>query len=134
MKRHNGTALARVGAVLLPCAAMLLGTGCYAEAYPATVSVQPAVVDDDFVTVGVGVVPADIAIYPHYYYGGGYAYYVDGRWYRQGPRGWGYYRRVPPPLAHYEPYARGWRHPGVVERQGPYPRGYTWHNYYGHPR
>ncbi len=86
--------IARCGGVLLPCIAMTLGVGCGAEVYSS--GAYP--VGGDAV-VSVDVAPFNIESYPHYYYDGGYAYNVDGRWYRQGPRGWGYYRQEPRELA-----------------------------------
>ncbi len=42
--------------------------------------------------------PVVVENYPRTYYEGGYVYYGDGRWYRQTPRGWAYYRTEPEPL------------------------------------
>ncbi len=96
-------ALKRIGIahgewLLLPGLAMIF-TGCAAEvsAEPEP-GAYPAPAGED-VVVYVDTVPADIEVYPHYYYGGGYAYYVEGRWYRRGERGWSYYRQEPPQLA-----------------------------------
>jgi len=40
----------------------------------------------------------DIETYPSVVYEGAPVYYVGGRWYRHGPRGWAYYRQEPPEL------------------------------------
>ena len=95
---------------------MIFGSGCTARVYTPTVRVSPAVVEEEPIDY-VAVVPPNIEAYPRYYYGGGYAYYVDGRWYRHGARGWGYYRREPPPLARQRPYLYRGPRPGVVEAQ-----------------
>ena len=42
--------------------------------------------------------PVVVESYPRTYYEGGYVYYGDGRWYRQTPRGWAYYRSEPEAL------------------------------------
>ncbi len=65
--------------------------------------------------VYIDTVPPDIEAYPHYYYGDGYAYYVEGRRYHHGARGWGYYREEPPQLAH--------RRANVVREAAPAMRG-----------
>src|SRR5579864_5265749 len=113
MIRQKTTGIACAGCVLLPCVAITLGTGCAArvdaESEPA--GAYPAPVEEDAV-VYVDTVPPEIEAYPHYYYGGGYAYYVEGRWYRRGPRGWGYYRQEPPQLE---------RQRAHVEQRGPAP-------------
>jgi hypothetical protein len=98
-------AIARSRSFVLASAAMALGTGCGAEVYSEPVRVYPAPVDTNAV-VYVDMAPPNIEMYPHYYYGTGYAYYVDGRWYRQGPGGWGYYRQEPPQLARQRPYVQ----------------------------
>jgi hypothetical protein len=91
--------LAHVGGVLLPCVAMTFGSACAARVYSQSepAGVYPPTVQEDDV-VYVETVPPNIEAYPHYSYGGGEAYYIDGRWYRRGPRGWGYYRQEPPEL------------------------------------
>jgi hypothetical protein len=94
----------RAGCMLLASAAMTLGAGCGVPVYSESVAVAPAPVGGDAI-VYVDAVPPNIDIYPHYYYNGGYVYYVDGRWYRQGQRGWGYYRQEPPELARQQHYA-----------------------------
>jgi hypothetical protein len=93
------------------CAAGLAQASCggtlYAEAQPAPVAAGPgeytAPPADDAV-VEVDTVPPDIESYPSVYIDGGNAYYVEGRWYRRGPRGWGYYRREPPQLQRQRAY------------------------------
>jgi hypothetical protein len=90
------------GWILLPCVAMTFATGCAAGVSSGSDATYPATAEDDAV-VSVDTAPPNIESYPHYYYDGGYAYYVEGRWYRQGPRGWGYYRQEPPQLAHARP-------------------------------
>jgi hypothetical protein len=81
--------------LLLAFATTAFGSGCAARVYSSEPA-YPASGDDSVVYVDT--VPINIETYPHYYYGDGYAYYVDGRWYRRGPRGWGYYRQEPPEL------------------------------------
>jgi hypothetical protein len=66
---------------------------CTARVYPATVAGYEAVYVDT--------VPVDIYAYPHVWYGGGYAYLVDNRWYYPGERGWVVLRSEPPELLHY---------------------------------
>jgi hypothetical protein len=76
----------------------------------------------------------DIEGYPFVVYGGANVYFVEGRWYRHGQGGWGYYRNEPPELGRqremHQQDARWTRppapplraapaSPGVAERQGP---------------
>jgi hypothetical protein len=76
-------------------------TGCYAEVetrpavvtYSANATVQPAVVEEDVVYEESPVV--EIESYPTVVYAGRPTYWVDGRWYYRGPRGWAYYRSEP---------------------------------------
>jgi len=98
-------AFARGHRFVLVSTAMALEIGCGGAVYSEPVRVYPAPVDTDAV-VYVDRAPPNIEMYPHYYYGTGYAYYVDGRWYRQGPGGWGYYRQEPPELARQRPYVQ----------------------------
>jgi hypothetical protein len=126
VKAIHYTGIARRGCLLLTGVAAALGTGCGAGGYsrlePAP---YPGSVDEGDVVVYVDVVPPNIEAYPHLYYAGADAYYVDGRWYRHGQRGWGYYRQEPPPLARQRPNvvqaparpARFPPRPGVVEAQ-----------------
>jgi hypothetical protein len=97
--------LARGGSILFVCATGFSQGACggtlYAEAEPAPAAGPPGVytapaADQDIAYVDSA--PPDVESYPSFYIDGGYAYYVDGRWYRRGPRGWGYYRREPPQL------------------------------------
>jgi hypothetical protein len=89
----NEVRLVRGKALLLGCAATVLAAGCASRVYSEPGQVYPPVSDD--AVVYVNAVPTNIELYPHYAYGDGYAYDVDGRWYQRGPRGWGYYRREP---------------------------------------
>jgi hypothetical protein len=74
--------------------------GCTGALYARSPSVEgPPVVEDDSEVVYAEAPPVvDIETYPAVMYGGVYVYYVDGRWYQRGPRGWGYYRQEPPEL------------------------------------
>jgi hypothetical protein len=74
--------------------------GCTGGLYARSPYVErPPVVEDDSGVVYVEAPPVvDIETYPAATYGGVYVYYVDGRWYQRGPRGWGYYRQEPPEL------------------------------------
>lgn len=118
-KLHARTIAHRVGAVLVGASAAL-SIGCAARVYsePTPTYAQPAYVAqpqpyDDSAIVYVDQPPVvDIEAYPSVAFEGGNAYFVDGRWYRRGPRGWGYYRQEPPEL---------YRQRGYVERQ----RGYV---------
>jgi hypothetical protein len=86
------------GGFLLALAAATPGVGCAARVYGGEpVEGSPATSEDDTI-VYVDTAPPNIEAYPHYSYGGGDAYFVEGRWYRRGPRGWGYYRQEPPEL------------------------------------
>jgi hypothetical protein len=87
--------VAHRSSLLLAFAVAAFGGGCAARVYSSEPA-YPASVDDSVVYVDTA--PINIETYPHYYYGDGYAYYVDGRWYRRGARGWGYYRQEPPEL------------------------------------
>jgi hypothetical protein len=93
------------GAPLLACVAIAFEPACAARLYADPVQVSAATSDDDGV-VYVDAAPVNIETYPHYAYDGGYAYYVDGRWYHQGPRGWGYYRQEPPALQRQRGYVQ----------------------------
>jgi hypothetical protein len=106
----NGTGVrlgvVRCGYRLLACAATtILGIGCAARVYGEPVQGYPSTYEEDAI-VYVDTVPPNIEVYPHYTYGGGEAYYVEGRWYRRGPRGWGYYRREPPELMQQRTYVQ----------------------------
>ena len=115
----NRIRIARGWRLLLPCVAMTFGTGCAARVYSgsAPAGAYPAPVEDDAI-VYVDTVPPNIEAYPHYAYDGGDAYYVEGRWYRRGPRGWGYYRQEPPQLARQRPFVvEQARAPGVPQER-----------------
>jgi hypothetical protein len=91
-------------------------TGCYAEvqAEPAYVTTSEAVTYEEPV-VYVETVPVNVETYPRVYYRGSYVYWVDGRWYSRGPRGWGYYRAEPRGLVTYRTdferrYPHGYAH------------------------
>jgi hypothetical protein len=103
MKALKRIGIARGGWLLLSCVAVTF-SGCAAQvdSEPGP-GAYPGAVGEDVVYVDT--VPPDIEAYPHYYYGGGYAYYVEGRWYRRGERGWGYYRQEPPQLAQHRAQA-----------------------------
>lgn len=101
----NRTGIARGGCILLACVAVTFEGGCTARVYADGDAAYPAAGGDDAV-VYVDTVPPNIEAYPHYYYGDGYAYYVDGRWYRRGARGWGYYRQEPPMLQRQRGYVQ----------------------------
>jgi hypothetical protein len=86
--------------------------GCYATVSPEPAPVVatgpgPAVVYDDEVVDAPP--PPQIETYPTVVYAGAPHYYVEGRWYRQTPRGWGYYKREPAHLRD--------RHPPPRERR-----------------
>jgi hypothetical protein len=138
---------------LLASAVVGLGAGCtagyagtvggpaYVESSPGgappvvLVAAGPAEVDADVVYDPQPPVD-DIEDYPSVVYGGITVYYLGGRWYRHGERGWGYYRNEPPELGRQremhdrdprwaqareaqgrpEPARPG---PGVAERQSP---------------
>jgi hypothetical protein len=122
-KSVKGMCAAR-GVLPLIAGAIVFAPGCAARVYSEPVGAYPETYGDAAV-VSVDTAPVNIEAYPHYYYGGGYAYYVDGRWYRHGSRGWGYYRQEPPELYRQRTYVqqapaaqyRGYGRPGVVEAQ-----------------
>lgn len=103
MTRLNSRAFARNNCALLGSALLALGAaaGCAGGAYaePANVEGQVVVVgppQDEGSVVYVEEAPVvDIETYPTVVYGGVNVYYVEGRWYQRGPRGWGYYREEP---------------------------------------
>jgi hypothetical protein len=78
-----------------------VGAGCVEEVDAGPVVTEsPAAYDYDYDVAYVPAPPVvDIETYPVSVYQGVDVYYVDGRWYRHGPRGWAYYRQEPPPLA-----------------------------------
>ncbi len=63
---------------------------------PAALEVAPYGDGDVVYVQGPPVI--DIEAYPNVLYGNGFAYYVHGRWYAHGPRGWSYYRTEPAEL------------------------------------
>ena len=94
--------LAPIRNALLASALVTCGCagGVYAE--PASVGGQATIsgsvgYEDDLAYEGAQPI-VDIEAYPFVVYGGANVYYVDGRWYRRGPRGWGYYRQEPQEL------------------------------------
>jgi hypothetical protein len=146
---HARSAYAR--SALLASAVVAFGAGCtarysgtvggpaYVESTPGgappvvVAAGGPADVDADVVYEPQPPVD-DIEEYPAVVYGGVTVYYIGGRWYRHGDRGWGYYRNEPPELVHQrEMHDRDprWVHareaparpelarPGVAERQAP---------------
>jgi hypothetical protein len=110
----------RVAAACIAYAFAGSGAGC-----AATVSGETATSVDgyDAVYVDDAAVPASIEAYPHYYYGDGYAYYVNGRWYHRHGNRWVTYRHAPPELERQRVHSR--ERPinaAPAERQGPLPR------------
>ena len=85
-------------------ASCTLVLGCYAGV-GAGPSPQPVEVttSDDYVYEQA---PPQIETYPVVMHEGAPHYYVNGRWYRQTPRGWAYYRREPVHLAQRRPPPR----------------------------
>ena len=104
------------GASLIAYVAIALEPGCAARLYADPVQASVASSGDDSV-VYVDAAPVNIELYPHCAYEGGYAYYVDGRWYHQGPRGWGYYRQEPPELQRQRGYVQ---QAGAAPHERPY--------------
>ncbi len=106
-------------AVVLAIASGL--SGCVAEVAPAPYVGGSA-------TVYAATVPADIELYPHVWYDGGYAYLVGDHWYHSGPRGWVVLQTEPAPLYRYHStwgYGRPVQPaPGAVERQAAPPAHY----------
>jgi hypothetical protein len=103
VKQFIKNATVRGSCLLLAYAAVTLESGCTTGVYSRPVRVDPISGDE---VVYVDTAPRDIELQPHYYYGGSYVYYVDGRWYRRGPSGWGYYRQEPPALTRQRPYVQ----------------------------
>jgi len=128
---------------LLISAVLALGAGCQAEysggggvyaqapsGGEAAIAVAPAPVEVDADLVYDAEPPVDdIEEYPSVVYGGVTVYFVGGRWYRRGPRGWAYFRNEPPELGRQrEMHDRDPRwaqarerptRPGVAEPQAP---------------
>ena len=95
MKLFADSLASRLGSAALVLAAMA-AVGCTATVYP----------DPGDGVVYTDEAPPNIEVYPHVAYGDGYAYYVQGRWYRRTARGWGYYRNPPPELVRQRPYVQ----------------------------
>jgi hypothetical protein len=104
MIRFDARTFARSSSTIFAYAVMTCGAGCAGRVYagPANVEgpqVVAAPVQDDGAVVYVQDPPVvDIEAYPSVLYGGVSVYYVDGRWYQRGPRGWAYYRQEPAEL------------------------------------
>jgi hypothetical protein len=104
MIRINARAFLRRGSLVLASVVTALGAGCYAGVYPElSLAGGPSAVAGPVANEG-DVVHAeeppvvDIESYPSVLYGGVTVYYVGGRWYQRGPRGWAYYRQEPSEL------------------------------------
>lgn len=115
MIRVNARIVARSCSALAVSAVLASGAGCapvysepaagpgyvqtappppVAEAPPVVVESPPAQVDAEVIYEPQPPV-VDIESYPSVMYEGAPVYYVGGRWYRHGPRGWAYYRQEP---------------------------------------
>ena len=94
----------RVAVYVAACLTAACTAGVYSEPQPVELYSAPAGVDDGIVYDEYA--PPDIHLYPHVFYEGGEAYYANGRWYRHGPRGWGYYRQTPPDLERQRPFVQ----------------------------
>jgi len=110
---------------LLAGACLLGATGCYAEVetrpavvtYSATARAQPVVVEEEEdVVYEESPAVVEIESYPTVVYAGRPCYWVDGRWYYRGPRGWAYYRSEPRGLVTHR-----------VEFERRYPEGFHAH-------
>ena len=102
------------------CALALGASGCAAE---MTADAGVASYPDYDVEYVASPPVASIEAYPHVYYEGGYAYYVNDTWYYHSPqRGWARFRHEPPELSRYRPYVQS----APPARRGYYqsPRGY----------
>jgi hypothetical protein len=84
-------------------------SACVVRAEPPVVGGYAAVYADDEVPASV-----DIDVYPHVWFDGSYAYYVNDRWYYRSSGRWVRMREEPPALARYRatyvqqaPRARG---------------------------
>jgi hypothetical protein len=87
----------RAGVAAIAAASALGAAGCEAT-FHAT---EPFAVgyEQEGLLVRAQVVPSNIWAYPHVYYGGTYAYLVDGVWYYPTPNGWMVFRREPVELS-----------------------------------
>jgi len=85
---------------LLASSVVAAAGGCTGGVYARSPNVEgTVVVEDDSEVEYVETPPVvDIESYPVVVYGGVDVYYVEGRWYHRGPRGWGYYRQEPAEL------------------------------------
>ncbi|MDP8999134.1 MAG: hypothetical protein M3O46_03380, partial [Myxococcota bacterium] len=117
MNTSNRNGIARGGCLVAACLAVIAEAGCAARVYSEPVQAYPGPAADPLVYVDT--VPVNIEAYPRYSYGSGYAYYVDGRWYQRGPRGWAYYREEPRELQRQRVYAAPAPAP-VYPRERPY--------------
>lgn len=101
------------GAIVLACAAVV--GGCSATIVPAEpVYGAPSAYGP---TVEATVVPPDIYVYPHTWYGGRNVYLYGGRWYYPYGRGWRVYRTEPAELGRYRTHIE--RSPGYYRRAPP---------------
>lgn len=67
--------------------------GCAADVYTPTVGGYSTIYVDD--------APPNIALYPHVWYGGGYAYLVGNTWYYPSRNRWVVLKQEPPELYRY---------------------------------
>ena len=91
MSRQTNFAMTALTGVL----GLLGAAGCEATFTPA----QPVYGYYDGTVVAATEVPVDVWGYPRVYYGGGYAYLVNGLWYQPTARGWVVFRREPVELS-----------------------------------
>jgi hypothetical protein len=141
MLRIDTGIFARGSGALLASALVVLGAGCAGEVYAGPSGAEgPPVVAGSAGSDGVVYVQAppaeDMGSYPSVVYGGVNVYYVGGRWYERGPRGWAYYRQEPPALGRQREEHFGRDHdprwsnqPGAANRgqaqRGPAPAPHT---------
>jgi hypothetical protein len=71
-------------------------SACVVRAEPPVVGGYATVYADDELPASV-----DVDLYPHVWFEGGYAYYVNDRWYYRSGERWVRLRREPPALARY---------------------------------
>ena len=104
MSKLTSVAFIMTRNALLASSVVAAAGGCTAGAYAGSPNVEGAVVaEDDSEVVYVETPPVvDIESYPVVVYGGVDVYYVEGRWYHRGPRGWAYYRQEPAELGRQE--------------------------------
>jgi hypothetical protein len=107
-RTHGSARIAGILVSALAAGLAALGVaGCAADAYPPTVSGYSTIYVDD--------APPNIALYPHVWYGGAYAYLVGNTWYYPSRNRWVVLKQEPPEL--YRHRAR------YVERVPPAPYG-----------